>query len=130
VKAFKVKGPGGAFVDGIWSSKKAIPEKVPDAFERYFSVEDDGEIFQVILKRTEYDEIRKSSGCKDRFIDEPEVIILAPKFPELDAIVDGLAREVAIEINARCSSVGSYPQCTYKTQYVLETLIQRLQEKV
>jgi hypothetical protein len=126
MKAFKVKGASGAFVDGIWPSKKTIPEKVPDAFEFYFDPED-GEIVQVIIKREEYDKIRRSSGCKDRVV-EPAVAV--PQYPELDAIVNGLVREVAIEINARCSSVGSYPQCPYKAQYVLEELIKKLQEKV
>src|ERR1017187_7024206 len=126
MKAFKVKGPSGTLVNGIWPSKKAIPEKVPDAFEFYFDPED-GEIVQVIIKREEYDKIRRSSGCKDRVV-EPAVAV--PQYAELDAIVNGLVREVAIEINARCSSVGSYPQCPYKAQYVLEELIKKLQEKV
>ena len=128
MKAFKVKGASGAFVDGIWPSKKTIPEKVPDAFEFYFDPED-GEIVQVIIKREEYDKIRRSSDCKDRVLDEPETIVLV-QYPELDIIVNGLAEQTAREINARCSAVGDYPQCPYKAQYVLEELIKKLQEKV
>ena len=142
MKAFKVKGPSGTFVNGIWPSKKAIPEKVPDAFEFYFDPED-GEIVQVIIKREEYDRIRKTSGCKDPVVPEtqldslvravrtaPSNIADTSRFPELDRIVEGLASEVAREINARTGTVGDYPQCKYKAQYVLEELIKKLQEKV
>ena len=126
MKAFQVKTPSGVIADGIWHSRLAIPEKIPDRFDIYFSPEDT-EVIQVIIRREEYDKLRRASGCKDRVV-EPAVAV--PQYPELDAIVNGLVREGAIEINARCSSVGSYPQCPYKAQYVLEELIKKLQEKV
>ena len=67
MKAFQVKTPSGVFADGIWPSKKAIPDKIPDPFENYFCPEDT-EIVPIILKREKYDKIRRSSGCKDRTV--------------------------------------------------------------
>ena len=97
MKAFQVKTPSGVIADGIWHSRLAIPEKIPDRFDIYFSPEDT-EVIQVIIRREEYDKLRRASGCKDRVV-EPAVAV--PQYPELDAIVNGLVREVAIEINAR-----------------------------
>lgn len=38
---YVMKTPSGVIADGEWESLAAIPERIPDRFERYYNTEDE-----------------------------------------------------------------------------------------
>jgi hypothetical protein len=115
-------------IDVNTNFKKAIA-----ALEAAIAYAEDGAVISAMARMEDalvHLKAEKKRRVKIGLIHEEAPAANAPgeKFPELDGIAESLANTVANGINE--GALATLSRCRYKAQYVLERLIQLLQEKV